>query len=108
MSDNLSPEITSLAKGVWWLVLIRGVFAIIFGIIALLAPAAALTGITVVIGIYLLLGGIIEIVHAVQTRSSDRRWDGCCSRESFRCWPGSRPSSSPLWPVSSAGPWCCG
>jgi len=74
MTDELRTELTSIAKGIWWLVLLRGIFAIIFGIIAIVAPAAALTGIAIVVGIYLLVDGITEIVHAVQTRRSDRRW----------------------------------
>lgn len=74
MTDELRTELTSIAKGIWWLVLLRGIFAIIFGIIAIVAPAAALTGIAIVVGIYLLADGITEIVHAVQTRRSDRRW----------------------------------
>lgn len=74
MTDELRTELTSIAKGIWWLVLLRGIFAIIFGIIAIVAPAAALTGIAIVVGIYLLVDGITEIVHAVQARRSDRRW----------------------------------
>src|SRR5690606_32308192 len=74
MSDNLTGDLARIAKGIWWLVLLRGIFAIIFGIIAIVAPAAALTGIAIVVGIYLLADGITEIVHAVQTRRSDRRW----------------------------------
>lgn len=74
MSENLKSEITAVVKGVWWLVLLRGILGIVFGIIALMAPAIALTGIAIVVGVYLLLDGITEIVHAVQTRKSDRRW----------------------------------
>lgn len=74
MSDNFTEDLTKIAKGVWWLVLLRGIFAVIFGILALIAPIAALTGIVIVLGVYLLMDGIVEIVHAVQTRTSDRRW----------------------------------
>ncbi len=74
MRENLTSEVASMAKGLWWLVLLRGILAIIFGIVALVAPAAALTGIAIVVGIYLLLDGIAAIVHAIRVRGSDRRW----------------------------------
>ena len=32
-------SLTSLAKGLWWLVLLRGILAIVFGVIALIAPS---------------------------------------------------------------------
>src|SRR5690554_2061524 len=74
MSDNLTGDLTRIAKGLWWLVLLRGILAIIFGILAVWAPFAALAGIVIVLGIYLLMAGIAEIVHAVRIRTTDRRW----------------------------------
>jgi uncharacterized membrane protein HdeD (DUF308 family) len=74
MSENRATQVGSVAKGIWWLVLVRGILGIIFGIIALIAPGIALTGIAIVVGIYLLMDGIAEIIQAVQTRKSDRRW----------------------------------
>jgi uncharacterized membrane protein HdeD (DUF308 family) len=74
MSETLAGQIGSVAKGIWWLVLVRGILGIVFGIIALIAPGAALTGIAIVVGVYLLMDGITEIIHAVQARKSDRRW----------------------------------
>ncbi len=74
MTDELRTELTSVAKRVWWLVLLRGIFAIAFGVIAVVAPAAALTGIAIVLGIYLLIDGITEVIHAVQSRKNAGRW----------------------------------
>src|SRR5690554_4790758 len=74
MSDTLEAQIGSVARGIWWLVLVRGILGIIFGIIALIAPGIALTGIAIVVGIYRLMDGITGISHAVQMRRSDRRW----------------------------------
>lgn len=73
-SGTLTAPLASLAKGVWWLLLLRGIFAIAFGIIALLAPGAALTGLAIVYGAYALIDGITAAVHAVQIRSSNPRW----------------------------------
>jgi uncharacterized membrane protein HdeD (DUF308 family) len=73
-SDPLGIPLASVAKGIWWMVLIRGIFAIIFGIIALIAPGAALTGVAIVFGVYALVDGIAEIVHSTRTRKTDSKW----------------------------------
>jgi uncharacterized membrane protein HdeD (DUF308 family) len=73
-SDPLGIPLASVAKGIWWMVLIRGILAIIFGIIALIAPGAALTGVAIVFGVYALIDGIAEIVHSTRTRKTDSKW----------------------------------
>jgi len=70
----LTSTLDSLAKGVWWLLLLRGILAVVFGIIALLAPGAALTAVAIVYGAYALVDGIAAIVHAFQLRSTTPRW----------------------------------
>ncbi|CAN5129032.1 HdeD family acid-resistance protein [soil metagenome] len=76
MTDNgtLDTPLASLAKGVWWLLLLRGVLAVIFGIIAIIAPAAALTGVALVIGAYAIVDGVATAVHSFQIRSTNPRW----------------------------------
>lgn len=75
-SATLPSPLASLAKGVWWLLLLRGILAVVFGVIALLAPAAALTGIAIVYGAYALVDGIAAVVHGVQLRSTNRAGAG--------------------------------
>lgn len=76
MSDSakLDESLASLAKGIWWWVLIRGILAVVFGVIALLAPGAALTGIAIVFGAYALVDGVMAIVHAIRVRNSLKAW----------------------------------
>ena len=73
-SGTVTNPLADLAKGVWWLLLLRGILAIVFGIIAILAPGAALTGVAIVYGAYALVDGITAVVHAVQIRASNPRW----------------------------------
>ena len=73
-SGTLGTPLASLAKGVWWLLLLRGIFAVLFGIIALLAPGAALAGLAIVYGAYAIVDGITAITHAVQIRKTNPRW----------------------------------
>lgn len=46
----------------WWLVLLEGIFAAIFGLLLLLAPGATLIFLVRVLGFYLLIEGILRIV----------------------------------------------
>ena len=46
----------------WWLVLLEGIFAAIFGILLLLAPGSTLVFLVQVLGFYLLIDGILRIV----------------------------------------------
>ena len=57
----------------WWLVLLEGVFAGIFGLLLLTAPAATLLFLVQVFGFYLFLGGIFRVV-SIFTDSSSWGW----------------------------------
>lgn len=58
----------------WWLLALRGVFAIIFGLIALFAPRIALFAFIIVFGVYAIIDGIAAVVIAIQERGSLSRW----------------------------------
>ncbi len=53
MEDTTTP---------WWLVLLEGIFAAIFGLLLLIAPGATLIFLVQVLGFYLLIGGIFRLV----------------------------------------------
>lgn len=58
----------------WWLFLLRGAFAILFGVLAIVWPAITLVALAVVYGAYALVDGIIAIVAAVKGGSFTPRW----------------------------------
>ena len=58
----------------WWLVALRGVLGIAFGLIALLAPAAAMLSLALVFAIYLVADGILGIAAAVGAAQQHERW----------------------------------
>jgi uncharacterized membrane protein HdeD (DUF308 family) len=66
--------LTQTAQRAWWLMLVRGVLAIIFGLIALLYPGIALLALIYVFGAYALLDGVLAVVVAIQERRSLPRW----------------------------------
>src|SRR3954454_13853244 len=46
----------------WWLGLLEGIFAAIFGFLLLIAPGSTLVFLIQVLGFYLLIGGILRVV----------------------------------------------
>jgi uncharacterized membrane protein HdeD (DUF308 family) len=53
----------------WWLVLLEGIFAAIFGVLMLVAPGGTLIFLVQVLGFYLLIGGILRLVSIFLNRS---------------------------------------
>src|ERR1700686_3999659 len=58
----------------WWAIALRGVFAIIFGIIALLMPGAALLAFVLLFAAYMLVDGVFAIIAAVRAARQHDRW----------------------------------
>jgi len=57
----------------WWLVLLEGIFAAIFGFLLLIAPGSTLVFLVQILGFYLLIGGILRMV-SIFTDSSSWGW----------------------------------
>jgi uncharacterized membrane protein HdeD (DUF308 family) len=58
----------------WWPLLFRGIFALIFGLIALIFPGIALFALVFVFGVYALLDGIMAVYIAIKERHMLPRW----------------------------------
>jgi uncharacterized membrane protein HdeD (DUF308 family) len=71
MLENVAVQ---AVKRNWWLLALRGVFAIIFGLIALFFPGIALRAFIIVFGVYAIIDGIAAVVIAIQERGSLSRW----------------------------------
>jgi uncharacterized membrane protein HdeD (DUF308 family) len=67
-------DLENAAGGLWWLVLLRGILAILFGLFALFAPATALLALVFVFGAYAILDGITAVVTGVRHRKSEGHW----------------------------------
>jgi uncharacterized membrane protein HdeD (DUF308 family) len=64
----MDTNLKSVATAVWWLVLLRGIFMAIFGIIALVSPGIALLALVWLFGLYAIVDGIAAIVIGIRTR----------------------------------------
>ncbi|KAB1942007.1 HdeD family acid-resistance protein [Brevibacterium linens] len=65
---------TELGKGAFWAVLIRGILAVLFGILLLAAPAAMAVALGIWVGAWFIVDGIFEIAHALQARKQNLSW----------------------------------
>lgn len=58
----------------WWVPVVRGLAAVIFGILAFVAPAISLLALVVVWGVYALVDGAFNLVLAVKAGRAGQRW----------------------------------
>jgi uncharacterized membrane protein HdeD (DUF308 family) len=58
----------------WWAVLLRGLFAIVFGLVALFAPGVTLLSLVLVFAAYAFADGVCTIISAVRAARRHERW----------------------------------
>ena len=72
MADQVTADDVRGATGGWWLLLLVGVLSIAVGVTILFKPGDSLATLAVIIGIFILLDGIIELaaslMHGTQNR----------------------------------------
>ncbi len=63
-----------LMQRYWWVLALRGLIAVIFGLAALAWPGLTILVLVAIFGAYALIDGIIAVVISLQERNSLRRW----------------------------------
>lgn len=58
----------------WWMVALRGVIAVLFGVAALVWPRLALEALVLLFGAFALLDGVMAIIVAIQSRDIFVHW----------------------------------
>jgi uncharacterized membrane protein HdeD (DUF308 family) len=59
----------------WWIFLVRGAIAIVFGIMALVWPELTLSTLILLFGFYAIFDGVVAIWHGITNRDDrDHRW----------------------------------
>lgn len=58
----------------WWMLALRGVFAILFGLVALLLPGIALLAFIYVFAAYAIIDGLVAVFVSIRERGSLSRW----------------------------------
>jgi len=65
--------ISVLARN-WWALMIRGIAAVVFGVLAFIWPGATIVAIGVLFGAYAFVDGVFAIVAAVRAAEAHERW----------------------------------
>lgn len=58
----------------WWLSVIRGIAAIVFGVIAFAYPGLTLATLVLLFGAWVLIDGVFRVAGAIAGRASDPEW----------------------------------
>jgi uncharacterized membrane protein HdeD (DUF308 family) len=63
----------SLAQS-WWLYALRGIAAVIFGVLALASPGTTLLALVLVFAFYAIADGVLAVIVAFQMQNAVNRW----------------------------------
>lgn len=66
-------DVDTLARN-WWLVLLRGIASIMFGMVTFFAPGISFAAIVLFFGAYAFVDGVFAIMAAMVWRARSRRW----------------------------------
>jgi len=70
----MSPMLHNLAKD-WWLLLLRGLAAIVFGVLAIAWPGVTVLWMVLIYGVFALVDGVLAVVAAIKGGSDvPRAW----------------------------------
>ena len=66
--------LSQLLSKYWWILLVRGIAAVLFGIVALVWTEITLEVLILLVGAYLLVDGLFTLISAFGDRQSNERW----------------------------------
>ena len=72
--QELRPSLESTVRQTGWAVTLRGVIAVIFGIVAIRSPNIAAQAFVIVFAVYAFADGILDFVLARQLARGEQRW----------------------------------
>jgi uncharacterized membrane protein HdeD (DUF308 family) len=58
----------------WWALVLRGIAAILFGVLAFMWPHVTLTALVFLFGAYALVDGVFAIFAGIKSHAENRRW----------------------------------
>jgi uncharacterized membrane protein HdeD (DUF308 family) len=58
----------------WWIIGLRGILGIVFGLIALFLPGVTILSLVLVFAAYMLVDGVFSIAGAIRARNKNEQW----------------------------------
>ena len=74
LSDLRSDAMNAVLTRNWWLIAIRGLLGILFGLVAFLLPGVTMLSLLLVFAAYALVDGVFAIIAAVRAARQHERW----------------------------------
>jgi len=74
MATNENTLVGQVVSDIWWLVLLRGIAAVLLGILLFTNTAAMLSVVIIFLGIYWVLDGIITLMASIIGRNEHSNW----------------------------------
>lgn len=74
LATSLASDARSLVKRTWWVFLIGGIAAVIFGILAFMNPGIALMVLAMFFAAWILVDGASNLIGSIQNREKDGWW----------------------------------
>lgn len=82
MTDNIAAKsptehqeaLSEVLAGHWWAVGLRGLIGIIFGLICIFVPAAAILTLIIFFAAYMLVDGVLALVSGIKAARNGKRW----------------------------------
>jgi uncharacterized membrane protein HdeD (DUF308 family) len=68
------PQVTQPITGNWWALALRGVLAILLGLVALTRPGVTLAAVVLLIGAYMFVDGVVAIMASLRGMRTGDRW----------------------------------
>ena len=77
-SSNAAPSLEGFVKSAlhrsWWLLLLRGIAAVAFGVLTFVWPQISLLTLILVYGVYALIDGVLALIAAIRGGGFVPRW----------------------------------
>ena len=80
----------------WWAIALRGIFGIVFGLIALFFPGVTMLSLVLIFSAYMLVDGVLAIVSAVRALRKSERWGLLAFQGALSIFAG---VAAALWPA---------
>jgi uncharacterized membrane protein HdeD (DUF308 family) len=74
LSTPFAGRIVPVLAKYWWLLLLRGIVAILFGVLAFLSPGITLLTLVLFYGAFALADGVLALGHAIMGGNIGSRW----------------------------------
>ncbi|HSD55073.1 MAG TPA: HdeD family acid-resistance protein [Burkholderiales bacterium] len=74
IENVLSERISTVLSRNWWLLLLRGIIAILFGVLTYFQPGISLATLVLLFGAFAFADGVIEVWQAVSARKERENW----------------------------------